>query len=106
MYISDICFSVGRNEWEKGKEGEIDGPMSEKEGGREGWMEEGKGVAFVPRPLKRALHCQKLCVNPTPFRVSVRLFIYNTPRVLTAVSFDTLKGVVQECNGNTLDSVV
>ena len=52
------------------------------------------------------MHCQKLCVNPTPFRVSVRLFIYNTPRVLTAVSFDTLKGVVQECNGNTLDSVV
>ena len=56
MYISDICSSVGRNEWEKGKEGGIDGPMSENEGGREGWMEEGKGVAFVPRPLKRALY--------------------------------------------------
>ena len=52
------------------------------------------------------MHCQKLSVNPTPFRVSVRLFKYNTPRVLTAVYFDTLKGVVQECNGNTLDSVV
>ena len=42
MYISDICFSVGRNEWEKGKEGEIDGPMSEKEEEKDGWRK-GRG---------------------------------------------------------------
>ena len=42
MYISIICSCVGGNGWEKGKEGGIDGPMGEKERGREGWRK-GRG---------------------------------------------------------------